>query len=131
MVLRGSTEVLLVKRGHPPGEGMWSLPGGKVHHGEALRDAVAREMLEETSLRVEVGPLIEVVEIMREGFHYVVLDYLCTIAPPAQEPRAASDASDLAWVPVDRLAEVGATPALIRVVARAMAMLDETVAKSG
>jgi len=125
VVLRGGTQVLLVQRGHPPGKGMWSLPGGKVRLGETLADALTREMLEETSLHVNVGALIDVVEIQREGFHYVVLDYLCTVDPPGQEPAAASDAEDVCWVEIARLAEVGATEALMRVASRAVKMTVE------
>ena len=114
--------MLLVRRGHPPGEGTWSLPGGKVELGESLVRAVTREILEETSLHVRVRSLVEVVEIVGNGYHYVVLDYLCELDPPDQQPRAASDAADLAWVSFDELAARGATDAVIRVVTRALAL---------
>jgi len=52
--------VLLVKRGHPPLKGEWSLPGGTVELGETLEAALAREVFEETGLEVRVGPLVEV-----------------------------------------------------------------------
>ena len=78
--------VLLVKRGRAPARGLWSLPGGKVDGGETLAAAVAREVLEETGVTVDVGALVEVVErIVSEPsdggddaarWHYVILDYL-------------------------------------------------------
>ena len=52
----------LVKRGREPLKGEWSLPGGAVEVGESLEAAVAREVFEETDLRVEVGPVIEVLD---------------------------------------------------------------------
>jgi ADP-ribose pyrophosphatase YjhB (NUDIX family) len=48
--------VLLIKRGHEPLKGHWSLPGGSVEIGETLETAIAREV-RETGLDVEVGPL--------------------------------------------------------------------------
>ena len=54
--------MLLVKRGHEPLKGEWSLPGGAVELGETLEAAVAREVLEETGLAVEVGPVVDVVD---------------------------------------------------------------------
>ncbi|MGV9710842.1 NUDIX hydrolase [Gordonia sp. NPDC003424] len=59
--------LLLVLRGHEPQAGRWSVPGGKVEPGESLRDAVAREVCEETGLRVEVGELAWVVDIPGAG----------------------------------------------------------------
>ena len=121
VVLRGN-HVLLVRRGHPPGQGTWTLPGGKVERGESLADAVRRELLEETSLRVTPGPLIEVVEIVREGFHYVVLDFLCMPEQAEQQPVAGSDADAVWWCEVSALSGAGATDELIRVVAKAVSM---------
>src|SRR5438128_474949 len=50
--------LLLVRRAHDPGKGLWSLPGGRVDPGETDADALAREMFEETGLNVEAGRLV-------------------------------------------------------------------------
>ena len=81
VVWRGG-EVLLERRGQPPAQGSWSLPGGLVDVGETLEQAVRREVREECSIEVEVGPLLGVFEpIVRDDdgrirYHYVVIDYL-------------------------------------------------------
>ena len=93
-----SPGVVLVKRRFEPLAGEWSLPGGKVEAGETLEAATAREIVEETGLVVEVGPLVEVLDrIFRDDdgrvrFHYVLIDYLCR----ARGGRlgAGSDVSD-------------------------------------
>ena len=75
--------MLLVKRRYEPLAGQWSLPGGAVEVGETLEACVAREMLEETGLEVEVGPVIEVFDRIthddegRVQYHFVLVDYLC------------------------------------------------------
>jgi 8-oxo-dGTP diphosphatase len=112
--------VLLIRRANPPRAGSWSLPGGKVEPGELIVEAVMREILEETGLAVEVGPLVEVVEILAAPHHYVVLDYLCTHV--SGTAAAASDADECAWVSVHALAAHGVTEAVVRVVGRALAM---------
>ena len=100
--------VVLIKRRFEPLAGQWSLPGGAVDVGETLAECVAREMLEETGLVVEVGPVVEVFDrIMRDDegrvqFHYVLVDYLCR--PIGGELRAGSDVADAVYAAPEELA---------------------------
>jgi ADP-ribose pyrophosphatase YjhB (NUDIX family) len=98
--------VLLIERAKPPGEGLWTVPGGRLDRGETLAQAVAREVREETGLIVEVGALACVVERMGDDFHFVILDYLArqiggTLAA-ASDARAAKfvDQAELARLPL-------------------------------
>ena len=93
--------VLLVRRGHEPSKGEWSLPGGLLEVGESLTAGVAREAFEETGLTVEPVELIELLDrIHRDGnrirYHYVIADYLCRVV--GGELKAASDAEAVRWV---------------------------------
>src|ERR1700746_3045292 len=75
--------VVLVKRGHPPLAGKWSIPGGVLEVGETLRKAVVREVREETGLMIEPGELLGVFERVlpddegRFQYHYVLIYFLC------------------------------------------------------
>lgn len=111
---RGDERVVLVKRARPPRLGAWSLPGGRVEAGERLAAALARELREETGLAVEVGPLLEVVELVSDEAHYVVLDYLCR--PLSGVLAAGDDASEARWVRASGLAAFDVTDAVRRVV---------------
>ncbi len=118
VVLRGD-EVLLIKRGGPPSEGIWSFPGGAVRVGERLVDAVAREVGEETGLNVRVGPPVALAErIYRDGegrvmYHYLIWDFLCLVE--SGEPRPGSDAADLRFFPLKELSRVDPAGDLERV----------------
>ena len=124
VVLAGD-QVLLVKRGSPPSQGLWSLPGGAVETGESLREAVAREVAEETGVAVEVGPLLGVFErLLKDGqgrleYHYVLLDYLCHAEPTP--PRAGDDAAAARWVALKELDQVGLTPDTAELIRKAAA----------
>ena len=91
IVRDASGRVLLVQRANEPSRGLWSLPGGRVEAGESPEEAAAREVFEETGLRVRVGELVLSTEIGE----YVVHDYAATVI--GGELRAGDDASDVRW----------------------------------
>lgn len=91
--------LLLVRRGHGPAAGCWSIPGGRVESGETLAEAVVREVAEETGLEVVCDAFLGWVERIGDGFHHVILDFSVTLLDPV-DPRAGGDASEAAWVPV-------------------------------
>lgn len=87
---------LLVQRGHEPARGLWSIPGGRVEPGETSREAVIRELAEETGLVVEPVAVAGVVERAAPGGHvYVIEDWTCTLI--SGTPVAADDAADIGW----------------------------------
>jgi mutator protein MutT len=123
-VIIAGDRVLLVKRAHEPLKGEWSLPGGAVEVGETLHDAVMREVREETGLDVRVGPVIEVLDRVhrtadgRVEYHFVIIDYLCTLAGGTLASN--SDAEDACWVPVDDLTPYALTPLAAAVIGKAL-----------
>lgn len=117
--------VLLIKRGHPPAKGRWSMPGGVINLGETLEEALLRELYEETTLKVRPVRICKVVDrIERDAkgaiyFHFVIVDYLCEIIEGT--PTAASDAADIGFFKVeelDSLEMTKGTAAVIREVFR-------------
>jgi mutator protein MutT len=121
VVLREDGAVLLVRRARPPAVGSWTLPGGKVEDGETAEAAIAREVLEETGLRVDVGPILETLVLEREGFAYRIVDYACRTSDET-EPVAADDVSAARWVLPDEWPDLGLTPEVLRVIERAVAL---------
>lgn len=106
--------ILLVRRGHGPAGGTWSVPGGRVEPGETLHEAVVREVAEETGLQVAVDRFLGWVErIDPDGaFHFVILDFAVSPLDAAQAPRAGSDAAEVAWVPLADLGDLRLAPGL-------------------
>ncbi|MEW6187918.1 MAG: NUDIX hydrolase [Thermodesulfobacteriota bacterium] len=103
-------EVLLVKRGKEPGKGRWSIPGGAVDTGETLKEALYREIEEETGLSVEVLDLVEILErIIPDSrgtvlYHYVLMDYCCVIK--GGQLKAQSDADEAGFFALGTLNEI-------------------------
>ncbi|HYB87222.1 MAG TPA: NUDIX domain-containing protein [Streptosporangiaceae bacterium] len=89
--------LLLVRRGHEPEMGRWSLPGGRVNPGESDRQAVVREVHEETGLRVEPGRLVGAVERPApDGAVFDIYDYAAGVSDGRL--AAGDDAADARWV---------------------------------
>ncbi|QGA53444.1 NUDIX domain-containing protein [Sulfolobus sp. E5-1-F] len=100
-------KVLLVKRKNPPNAGLWAIPGGKVEYGETLEDALKREMREETGLEIAVGNILSIVQVIDQGYHYVILDFECK--PIGGKLNASSDALEVEYIPFNKLENIPTT----------------------
>ena len=124
VVLDGG-RVLLVRRAHEPLKGEWSVPGGVVELGETLEEAIRREVREETCLRIEVGPIVDVLDRIehdsagRVTFHYVLIDFVCRSVDGTLQ--CASDAEDATWAERADLGRYGVADATIGVIDKAIA----------
>jgi 8-oxo-dGTP diphosphatase len=98
--------LLLIRRGHGPAAGSWSIPGGRVETGETLAEAVVRELAEETGLEGICGPFVGWTEIIDDDHHFVILDFAVTVLE-AREPMAGDDAAEARWVPLRDVAGHG------------------------
>jgi ADP-ribose pyrophosphatase YjhB (NUDIX family) len=120
--------VLLIKRARPPLRGEWSLPGGAVEVGETLTAAVQREVLEETGLVVAVGDMVEVLDRIHTdpdgavAYHYVLIDFVCTVV--GGQLCASSDALAATWARLEDLAAFALQPVTMEVVQKAVARLQ-------
>jgi 8-oxo-dGTP diphosphatase len=112
IVFDAAGRLLLIRRGRPPGAGLWSLPGGRVEPGETDDEALRRELLEETGLRVRVGALAGTVERPGPGgVVYVIRDYVAAVLDGTLTP--GDDAADAGWFTIDRLPDVSLTPGVL------------------
>ncbi|GGS65155.1 hypothetical protein GCM10010156_25110 [Planobispora rosea] len=106
--------MLLVRRGHPPGEGLWSVPGGRVEPGESDAEAVVREVREETGLTVAVGRLAGTVDRPAPGGAvYEIRDYLAEVTGGTL--TAGDDAAEARWFGPGELPRLPLVPGLLEV----------------
>lgn len=98
--------LLVIRRGHDPGRGLWSLPGGRVETGETDEQALIREMHEETGLDVRIGALVGTVERGR----YAIYDYACSLLGGTL--RAGDDADEARWVDTKAFSALALTEGL-------------------
>jgi 8-oxo-dGTP diphosphatase len=100
--LRGQ-EVLLIRRGKPPRQGEWSLPGGGIEWGERAAEAALRELREETGVTADLLGLLDVVDGLFAGpggdlqQHYLLIDYAARWR--SGEPVAGDDATEARFWP--------------------------------
>ena len=92
--------LLLVRRGHGPAAGEWSIPGGRVEAGETLAEAVVREVAEETGIEGVCDRLVGWVERIGSDRHFVILDFYVTVLDPSGL-AAGGDAAEAEWVPLE------------------------------
>ena len=114
-------EVLLIRRGAPPREGEWSLPGGRIEFGERAADAALRELREETGCEGEIIGLIDVVDGLIGDRHYVLIDY--AVRWTAGEPMAGDDAREARFVVSSELPALGLWSETLRVIEAARALM--------
>ncbi len=125
-VIMDAGRVVLVKRRFEPLAGQWSLPGGRLELGETLEAGLAREMLEETGLEIEVGPVVDVFDRIlldperKVRYHYVLIDYLCR--PVGGELRHGSDVAAAELVGPADLDRFRLTPKATSVIEKAVAI---------
>ena len=100
--LRGDA-VLLIRRGRPPRQGEWSLPGGRIEPGERAVDAALRELRVETGVEAEITGLLDVVDGLfpEAGRHYVLIDYAARWL--SGDPVAGDDALEARFVGLDQV----------------------------
>jgi ADP-ribose pyrophosphatase YjhB (NUDIX family) len=108
--------LLLVRRGTPPGRGLWSVPGGRVESGETGAEAVVREVQEETGLLVEPGRVAGSVE--RPGLGgtvYVIEDFVAALADGCDPStaRPGDDADDVGWFTAAELRDLPCVDGLL------------------
>ncbi len=126
-VVWNGAQVLLARRGRPPSQGSWAIPGGLIEVGETTEAAVRREVFEECGIEIAVGPVLGLFEpIQRDPdgrirYHYVVVDYLARYV--AGQLQVGDDAAEVRWVAPAELAQYELLPATREMIARALTLV--------
>jgi ADP-ribose pyrophosphatase len=121
-VVFSNDRVLLVRRGQPPSEDLWAIPGGSVEIGETLQEAAEREILEETGIAIRARePVYTFDAIERDDagkirFHYVIVDLSADYV--TGNPTAGDDALEARWVTAQELNELQVSPPTLKLLKR-------------
>ena len=121
--------VLLAARGKPPGEGLFSLPGGKVETGETMGEAALRELHEEVGVKAKLIGLVAPVEVIERAADGRVKHHVVIAAHAARwvsgEPRTGPEAREIRWVTERDIADLPTTPGLAGILERAFRLARE------
>lgn len=123
--------ILMVKRGTEPSIGEWNLPGGAVELGETHKEALQREVYEETNLEIVVRDLVGVYDkIIRDSsgdikYHYLILDYWAEVEK-GSDAKASSDVIKVKWVPISQIQEMDMDNSLKEVILKATRMMQRS-----
>jgi len=114
VVRRDDGRILVIRRGRPPSQGLWSVPGGRVEPGETLEEAARREVAEETGLTIRIGALLGRTDLPA-GPHtvYDVSDFAATVDGDPDTLVPGDDASDARWVTRAEFEALEVTPTLV------------------
>jgi ADP-ribose pyrophosphatase len=110
--------VLLVRRGQPPSEDLWAIPGGSVEIGETMQEAAEREILEETGITVRAGEPVYTFDVIDRDsagkirFHYVIVDLAADYV--TGEPKAGDDAAEARWVTAQEIDALPVSPPTLK-----------------
>jgi len=118
-------KVLLVRRARSPGKGFYSLPGGRVEFGESLHAALAREVDEETGLRIDILGLAgwrEVLPSASGGGHYLIMSFAARWA--GREPQLNDEHDDFKWLAPGAFGDLKLTGGLLEVVEAARRLIE-------
>ena len=121
-------KVLVVRRARKPALNLYTLPGGVVETGEALADAIMREVREETALEIEPVGLAGHREVIvrdaagRVERHFVIMSFAARWR--AGEPVLNDELDDARWLDPPELSGYRTTDGLAEIVAAAAALLD-------
>mgnify|MGYP005849334379 CR=1 FL=1 len=101
----GRLSILLVRRGNPPFEDRWALPGGFMEIDETLAQCAARELVEETGVTgIELFPVAVFDAVHRDPRERIVTRvHAGLVRERAIKPRGDSDARDARWFYVSEL----------------------------
>lgn len=117
VVLRDG-RILLVRRGAPPAEGLWAIPGGGLKLGETLQEGAEREIFEETGIAIRAGDPVFTCDVCvrdaegRVRFHYVIVDLAADYI--SGEVKGGDDALEARWVAPAELAGLPLTKTTLK-----------------
>jgi ADP-ribose pyrophosphatase YjhB (NUDIX family) len=120
--------VLIARRARAPANGIYTLPGGVVEVGETLREAVAREILEETNLVIEPVAIAGYRERVghdasgKVEHHFVILPFAARLI--FGEPMLNEELAEVRWLTPAELGGLRTTEGLAEIVARAITLIE-------